>query len=184
MTAAQSVGPTAGPPQAPGQQPTFTSQSFRGGSQQRFAAGGTTATNTMGAWGSAGGNYGPTTPLAPSASNTAPTSTAVTMSQPANYTPPTPNPLPTASPTSPIGFGPGGLGPQYGGANYGAGTSTQPGMKNFIPGDYSAHAADAGNIAYNPTGYVTSSSGLNWMSQSLMRRGGSIPRRMYGGGGI
>ena len=33
MTAAQSVGPTAGPPQAPGQQPTFDSQSAeRGGS--------------------------------------------------------------------------------------------------------------------------------------------------------
>ena len=58
MTAAQSVGPTAGPPQAPGQQPTFTSQSFRGGSQQRFAAGGTTSTNSMGSWGAAGGYNG------------------------------------------------------------------------------------------------------------------------------
>ena len=66
--AAQSVGPTAGPPQAPGQQPTFTSQSFRGGSQQRFAAGGTTATNTMGAWGAMGG-YGTNTATAPKISS-------------------------------------------------------------------------------------------------------------------
>jgi len=31
MTAAQSVGPTAGPPQAPGQQPAFTSEAYGGG---------------------------------------------------------------------------------------------------------------------------------------------------------
>jgi hypothetical protein len=143
VTAAQSVGPTAGPAQSPGQQPTFDSQSAqqpqarRGGSIQRFAAGGATSTDAMGSWGSslnqsglsgvAGGGYNP-----PSASPTA--SSATTTPAPtsqAPYSSPTPTtPAPTSqAPYSSRGYGnpsPGSV-PMGGGTPANYGTPPAPG---------------------------------------------------------
>ena len=99
--AAATVGPTAGPPQAPGQQPTFTSQSFRGGSQQRFAAGGTTATDTMGSWGGANlaGGYGTNTAGVPKISDySSPTTSPSMISSLQPSSTPTTSPAPYTSP--------------------------------------------------------------------------------------
>ena len=174
--AAATVGPTAGPPQAPGQQPTFTSQSVRGGSQRRFAGGGTTATDTMGSWGAAG-----STPAAGASyggvGTTGLPNTGTPATTPSTTTPST-TPSTTTPSTSPTGYG---MGTTTHGGYIGQGNSQLP---------LGAYGMPLGNPVVTTTP-PTTGGGFNPVSISLGRgqwdgaaaRGGSI-RRMYSGGGI
>ena len=160
--AAATVGPTAGPPQAPGQQPTFTSQSFRGGSQQRFAAGGTTETNQSGSWGGA------------NAAN----AVAGTAAPTSNY-----NSTTLSTPGSGGPFNTNSSGGSY--KTPAEQISPYANANTLIAGTPAANALEqqflnSGASPYSNFGGATAAGGKGY----TWRKGGSISRRMYGGGGI
>ena len=187
MTAAQSVGPTAGPPQAPGQQPTFTSQSFRGGSQQRFAAGGTTETNQYGNWGGANAANAVTGTAAPTSNYNSTTLSTPGSGGPFNTNPSGGGYIPGAYRAA--GDVIGGTNPTTGAWNntglYSAtGTPVNTNSDQYLSGANFTSQPNTPAPMWPIGGGQYSTTPGNGGKGYTWRRGGSISRRMYGGGGI